>query len=165
MIFITIGSVFPFDRLIQSMDQWAADTGRGDECFAQLGEGAYKPKNMRWAQSLSHADYAKRVREANVIVSHAGMGSAITAMRQQVPIVMLPRRFEAGEHTTDHQMATARWLEAKPGVSIAWDTQDLGEKIRLAEASQGTEPALSQFAPQEFTDRLKQQLSDWCSPD
>ena len=24
MIFVTIGSIFPFDRLIRAMDQWAA---------------------------------------------------------------------------------------------------------------------------------------------
>lgn len=165
MIFVTIGSVFPFDRLVAAIDDWAAETGRGGECFAQIGAGDYKPTNMRWAPSLSHADYASSVKAAKVIVSHAGMGSAITAMREQVPIVMLPRRLEAGEHTTDHQMATARWLEAKPGVFIAWDESELAEKIALAEASSGAGSALSQYAPEEFTERLKQQLAEWTGRD
>ena len=48
--------------------------------------------------------------KAEIIVSHAGMASAITALQAATLIVMLPRRFEAGENTTDYQMATARWL-------------------------------------------------------
>ncbi len=97
MIFITIGSAFPFDRLIQSMDDWAVATGRSEECLAQIGDGSYEPKSMRWERTLSHGDYAASIKASKVVVSHAGMGSVITAMRSQVPIVMLPRRFEAGE--------------------------------------------------------------------
>ena len=136
-------------------------TGRGADCLAQIGTGAYQPRHMDWRPSLSEMDFAATVKDADLVVSHAGMGSVITAMRHQTPIVMLPRRFEAGEHTTDHQVATARWLENKPGVFIAWDEHALAAKIAGAERWSGEGTALAPFAPKPFTDRLGAQLKLW----
>ena len=161
MIFVTIGSAFPFDRLIRAMDAWAETTGRGDECLAQIGEGAYRPAHMDWRTSLTESDFAATVKAARVVVSHAGMGSVITAMRHQTPIVLLPRRLAAGEHTTDHQMATARWLEDKPGVFIAQGETELAARIAAADAWTGDGTALPPFAPKEFTDRIATQIRAW----
>lgn len=161
MIFITIGSAFPFDRLIRTMDAWAETTGRGGDCLAQIGRGTYRPSHMEWRPSLGETEFAETVKSASLVVSHAGMGSVITALRHGTPIVMLPRRFEAGEHTTDHQMATARWLEAKPGVFIAWDEEVLADKIAEAEAGSSADARLEPYAPAPFTDRLAAQLAAW----
>ena len=161
MIFVTVGSVFPFDRLIETMDHWAREAGRGEECLAQIGKGAYKPQHMNWQETLDHAEFGAAIEASTVIVAHAGMGSVITAMQHGKPIVMLPRRFEAGEHTTDHQMATARWLEPKPGVYIAWDETELPAKIAEAANSTRLSQDFSPYAPSDFTDRLSDQLSRW----
>lgn len=161
MIFATVGSAFPFDRLIKAMDNWAAETGRGAECLAQIGLGEYEPKNFQWHRTLTYDRFADATEEASVVVAHAGMGSVITAMRSAKPIVMLPRNYKAGEHTTDHQIATARWLEGKPGVFIAWDEADLSAKIKEAEDWRGDNTTLEPLAPQEFTDRLHKQFLAW----
>ncbi|MBT8413292.1 MAG: hypothetical protein KJO30_03090 [Boseongicola sp.] len=161
MIFITVGSAFPFDRLIQSMDSWAKITGRGDDCVAQIGRGRFRPAHMEWHVNLEHAHFSVTMQKAKLVVAHAGMGSVITAMQHMTPIVLLPRRFEAGEHTTDHQMATARWLEGKPGVFIAWDENDLAAQIQAAEGWVGTDAGLDPYAPKDFRDRLKAQITDW----
>ena len=161
VIFVTIGTVFPFDRMIAAMDAFAAT--RDDAVIAQIGDGAYEPAHMTWHRSLPGELYARTVADADVIVSHAGMGSAITALQTGTPLVMVPRRFETGEHTTDHQMATARWLESKPGIFIAWNEADLAQTIAEAEAW-GTDGApLDANAPAGFTDRLGAQLRQWTS--
>ena len=159
MIFVTIGTVFPFDRLIEAMDGYAEASDQ--DFVAQIGDGTYEPAHMTWHRSLPGDLYAQTVRDADVIVSHAGMGSAITAMQIGTPLVMLPRRFDSGEHTTDHQMATARWLETKPGIFIAWDEAALKEAIARAEAWSNSGTPLDPNAPKEFTDRLAAQLSAW----
>ena len=44
VIFVTIGSMFPFDRLIRAMDAWAAaQPERRVELLAQIGDGGYEP--------------------------------------------------------------------------------------------------------------------------
>lgn len=62
---------------------------------------------------------------ASVIVSHAGMGSILTALRYRRPIIIMPRKADLGEHRNDHQLATARWMAARPGVMVAWEADDL----------------------------------------
>lgn len=161
MIFVTIGSAFPFDRLIRAMDNWAAETGRGAECFAQIGKGSYRPSHMDWCESLPEAEFAAAVQRASLIVSHAGMGSVITAMRFATPIVILPRRFDTGEHTTDHQMATARWLEGKEGVFVAWEEGKLDVGIAEAEKWNGDGATLPAYAPETLTGRLRAQFRAW----
>ena len=48
MIFITVGTDLPFDRMIRALDDWAGASGRRD-IFAQIGEGGWEPKNIEFA--------------------------------------------------------------------------------------------------------------------
>ena len=121
MIFVTIGSLFPFDRLIQLMDDMAP-RWPGETFFAQTGDGSYRPRNMDFARSLPAPAFAAKLRECRLLVAHAGMGSVISALEARRPIVMRSSRHGLWpEHTTDHQMATARWLSGKPGIHVAMD--------------------------------------------
>ncbi len=45
MIFATVGTQLPFDRLIRALDGWAASNG-GVEVFAQIGRGEYEPSHI-----------------------------------------------------------------------------------------------------------------------
>jgi UDP-N-acetylglucosamine transferase subunit ALG13 len=155
VIFVTIGSMFPFDRLIQAMDGWAA-AHPGTELLAQIGEGAYVPVHMPHVRRLDQADFARTVEGAELVVAHAGMGSVITASQYGKPIVMTPRLQHQGEHTTDHQIATANWLRGKPGVYIADTDAELGP--RIAEALAAGPPSAPIFppeAPAEFVARIR----------
>lgn len=154
MIFVTIGSMFPFDRLIQVMDAWAL-ANPGQEVLAQIGDGAYEPKHMKFVRRLSQTEFGQTVAGAALIVSHAGMGTVITAGRAGRPMVLLPRLQEWGEHTTDHQIATANWLGGKPGIHVAQTDADLPAAIVAALADQGTGPRINPVADAAFTDRLR----------
>ena len=47
MIFLAVGTQFPFDRLVKALDD-CLDTGIIDEeIFGQIGETSYKPRNFR----------------------------------------------------------------------------------------------------------------------
>lgn len=155
MIFVTIGSMFPFDRLIRDMDDWTMAMGRTD-VVAQIGNGSYEPENMNFERYFSQEKFAANMKNAELIVAHAGMGSVITAGRAGRPIVLLPRIKEWGEHTTNHQLATANWLRDKPGVFVADTDADLSGTIEKALSAEVDEGA--RFAPvadKAFTDRLR----------
>lgn len=145
------------------MDEWAAATDERD-VLSQIGSGKVVPTNMNHVRSLSQADFSATVAAAEVIVAHAGMGTVITASRFGRPLVLLPRRQEWGEHTTDHQIATANWLRGKPGIFIADNDKDLPAAIdearRVAAAGGGIEQ-ISPVADVDFTSRLRQALDEF----
>lgn len=122
MIFLTIGTHEPFDRLVRAVDDWCDATGRGAEVLGQITDrGAYTPRNFDWVAKLDAAAYRARCEAAPFIISHAGMGSIITAMTFGKPIVVLPRRGHLGETRNDHQYATAQRFGARPGVHVAME--------------------------------------------
>lgn len=154
MIFVTIGSMFPFDRLIRAMDAYAAEQG-GEKFVAQIGAGGFTPAHMDWVRSYPAADYASAVAGCDLVVAHAGMGSVITAGEYGKPIVLLPRRAALGEHTNDHQMDTAAWLRARPGIQVAEAAEDLPARIAAARAAGGGFEKVAATAPAPFLARLR----------
>ena len=67
--------------------------------------------------------------DAEMIVSHAGMGTILTALRYRKPILILPRKAGFGEHRNDHQLATAKWLEHRQGILVANEAADIASLL------------------------------------
>lgn len=142
MIFLTVGTQLPFDRLVKALDSWAGARGRSD-IFGQIadpGPEGYRPKNFPFTANVPPADFQQRCRDAALIVAHAGMGSLITAMTFGKPILVMPRRGHLNEHRNDHQFATAEKLGNRPGVAVALDEAELAAKLD-AMAAEGTADA------------------------
>jgi|GEM_PF-287865 len=128
MIFVTVGAQIPFDRLIRVVDQWAAHNGR-DDVFAQIGEGAWCPEYIEWTAMLSPIDFRERMREADIIVAHAGTGSIFSALELGKPILVMPRRAVLNETRNEHQLATVQRFCASRNVSVAMDESELLERL------------------------------------
>lgn len=153
MIFVTVGTEFPFDRLIRAMDDWAAYNPQ-DPVIAQIGTGAYEPRHMTWHRRMGRAAFAESVTAAELIVAHAGIGSLVTAGEYGKPVVLLPRRARFGEQRNDHQLDTAARLGGRPGIRVAETEAELGACIAAARAGGGVE-AMGKVAPAPFLARLR----------
>jgi len=135
-LFVTVGSMLPFDRLVRAIDGFVA--GRPDvEAFAQIGETRHRPAHMESRKMMSPAEYRSMFERADVVVSHVGIGTVITASELRKPLVMLPRQMELHEVTSRHQQATARWLSGRPGVHIVETEAELLAKIDEVVGSNG----------------------------
>lgn len=160
LIFLTIGTHEPFDRLLRVADKWIEQTSYNHELVAQAvspNSGAYIPKNFRIIPHLSPADYEELVLQADLIVSHAGMGSILTAFTHGKPIVIMPRRGHLRETRNDHQYTTVRHLMKRPGLFVAQDEMDFPNVMdkALAAIISGTPQHLSSVAASGFTDALR----------
>lgn len=163
MIFVTVGSLLPFDRLVVAMDRWAA-RHPSEAVFIQIGKGSYEPQHARWARKISPAEFKTEVLDARLIVAHAGMGTVITALERRKPIVIMPRHAALKEHTTDHQISTANWLRQKPGIFVAMSEAELDDRIRAALDATMDGASLSDRAPAEFVARVRSFLIDGENP-
>lgn len=154
LIFVTVGSMMPFDRLIRKVDEFAGS--RADLTFvAQIGTGTFEPVHMRFERIMGSRTFSDAVAAADLIVAHAGMGSVLSAQEAGRPIVLLPRRAAEGEVTTDHQLATARWLMGRPGVAVVLDDADLPAAIEKAVLTRAPPSGMPQTAPDDFVNRLR----------
>jgi len=123
VIFVAVGTQFPFDRLVRAVDDWAA---RHDaDGFAQIAGGTYSPQRLRWERFLATPQFDTHLRAASLVVSHAGMGNIITALQSGKPIVVMNRQHALGEHRNDHQAEGLAWMSRLPGVYTARTTEEL----------------------------------------
>ncbi|MQX38242.1 glycosyltransferase [Roseospira navarrensis] len=131
MIFVTVGTQDPFDRLVRPVDAWCArhpDVPVVGQVIDPGPEG-HRPRHFEWTSYMAPAVYRDTFARAKLIVGHAGMGSIITAMDLQKPIIVMPRRAALREQRNDHQYATAMRLGDRPGVYVALDEADLTARL------------------------------------
>jgi len=129
MIFITTGTQEPFDRLIETMDDIAGQYP--DVHFVvQAFHSHYKAKNFEVLEFLSAADFSDYMDKAELIISHAGMGTIISALVDSKPIIVMPRLLKHNEHRNEHQLATARKFEAMGYLNVAYDEDELKDKFK-----------------------------------
>jgi len=139
MIFVTVGSDIPFDRLIKAVDQWASEKNRHD-VFAQIGRGGWVPQFIAHTNMLEPSEFKVRLASAQLIVGHAGMGTILSALQISKPILVMPRRGHLGETRNDHQMATARQFLLMGKVNIVLDEEELFASLDHIEHFVSREP-------------------------
>ena len=153
MIFVTVGTQLPFDRLVRTVDDWAGRTGR-DDVFAQIGPSEYAPRHMESAVGLDPAQFRARMEQAEFIVAHAGMGTIINALRMEKTLVVMPRKADLGEHRNDHQIATVRELGSRGLVHAVADERALADTLDTL-GTLSPLPPLPEFAQASLIDRVR----------
>jgi UDP-N-acetylglucosamine transferase subunit ALG13 len=131
MIFLTVGAQMPFDRLVHAVDEWASERMRTD-VFAQIGVGAKPPEHIEWNERLDPIAFRSRALDAELIVTHAGVGTIITALELGKPIIVMPRRADLRETRNDHQFDTARAFLKTGQVAVAWSELALSDQLDRA---------------------------------
>lgn len=129
MIFVTVGSQLPFDRLVGAVAAWSVRGPNRPEVFAQVGMGRTDHPRLRCVRFLEGAQYREAVGTARLIVAHAGIGSILAALEEGVPAIIVPRDHRRGECLNDHQEQTARQLERMGIVTVAWSESDLPDVL------------------------------------
>ena len=123
MIFVTIGTQLPFDRLIKIIDELAPQLN--EEVVAQVYQCGFMPKNIRTIDFLAPDEFNTLFDKARLIISHAGMGTILSALQKDKPIIVFPRIAALGEHRNEHQLATANKFKELGSVYVAMNENEL----------------------------------------
>lgn len=128
MIFVTLGTHHdPFTRLIDALAELP-----GDELVVQHGHSP-PPRGVREATPfLTFGEMLARVREADRVVTHAGVGSILLARREGHTPVVVPRLHRLGEHVDDHQVELTEALVAEDKVIAVWNGTGLPAALEAA---------------------------------
>jgi len=157
MIFLTVGTLFPFDRLVRAVD---TAVGKGlieEDVFAQIGQSRFKPKNIRYVELLQKAVFDHYVENASSLISHAGIGTIAMALSQDKPLLVMPRMKRYKEHVNDHQVATAKKFEHLGHILAAYEVGELPGKI---EQLRTFVPRKREVQPQRVVERIAQFLNE-----
>jgi UDP-N-acetylglucosamine transferase subunit ALG13 len=161
MIFATVGTQLSFNRMIATIDSWAAV--RAVDIFAQTGATSYHIRNLKHVDFLAPSDFDRYFTEASLVIAHAGIGSILTARLYAKPLIIMPRREELGEHRNNHQVATAKKLQAQNwgNIYIAWDEYELKSLLDKYETITCSEAQMiSRYAPAAFIKKLMQIIDE-----
>jgi len=139
MIFLTVGTQFPFDRLVKAVDEAAGTNGFDEKIVAQIGDSSYCPENFEAAPSVEKAVFDRYFNKADSIISHAGMGTITMALDHRKPLLVMPRLKKYGEVVNDHQLAIAKKFEQLGYLLVAYGAEDVPIKMKQ----------LKSFVPQE----------------
>jgi beta-1,4-N-acetylglucosaminyltransferase len=129
VIFLTVGTQFPFDRLVKEIDDLAGRKLLYEPVVAQIGESTYRPRNFTAMASLDKKSFDEHFQRASAVIGHAGMGTISMALDRGKPLLVMPRRKKFREVVNDHQAELAAKFEALGHILLARDESELAEKI------------------------------------
>jgi UDP-N-acetylglucosamine transferase subunit ALG13 len=118
---VTLGTeVWPFERAVERVIELLPEA----EIVWQTGVTEVRRGGRQLRQWLPAAELRSAIREADVVISHAGVGSAPVALDEGKVPVFLPRLRRRREHVDDHQVEVAAML-ARRDLVVAVDPDDL----------------------------------------
>lgn len=126
MIFVTVGlHKQGFDRLVKWADEVAAKID--EKVVIQRGYTIYLPKH---AESFQFKESIEELYGmADMIVTHGGVGSIMTALVHGKPVIAVPRLSRYGEHKNDHQLDIVNHFSNLGLILIANDVCELEKAI------------------------------------
>jgi UDP-N-acetylglucosamine transferase subunit ALG13 len=127
VIFATVGTHGqPFTRFLDAL------AGLDDDVVVQYGHNS-PPAGVREAVAFMPFDVLnEHMRKADVVVTHAGVGSVLCAREAGHVPVVVPRLHRYDEHVDDHQLELVAALGADGHVVPVMDVAELGAAVQKA---------------------------------
>lgn len=157
MIFLTVGTQFPFDRLVRAVDNIFDEGSLDEEIFAQIGKSSYRPRNFESVAFMEKKVFDKYMKEASGIISHAGVGTIMMALDNEKPLLVMPRLKKYGEVVNDHQIDIARKFEELGHILVAYEAKELPGKM---EQLRTFVPRKREARPQAVAERITSFLNN-----
>ena len=131
MIFVTLGTQDKtFKRLLDAINEEIKKGTIKEKVVVQAGFTKYDSPNMEVFDLLDKDDFDKYIKECDLLITHGGVGSILTGLKNNKKVIAAPRLAKYNEHMNDHQKEIIeRFTEA--GYILAYNEgDDLGKIIK-----------------------------------
>jgi UDP-N-acetylglucosamine--N-acetylmuramyl-(pentapeptide) pyrophosphoryl-undecaprenol N-acetylglucosamine transferase len=131
-VVVTLGTYrgYGFARLVRRLLEVLP---READVLWQTGDTDTSGLGVDGHYAIPERDLVQAIHEADVVVAHAGVGTALAALEAGKPPVLVPRRHARGEHVDDHQTQIAGELGSR-GLSVSVEADELSLADLLAGA-------------------------------
>ncbi|MEV4121463.1 glycosyltransferase [Micromonospora sp. NPDC049645] len=119
----------PFDRLVDWLEHWYAETANPVALTLQHGHtrASAVPGAVPF---LGHAALQEAMSDADLVICHGGPATILEARRHGHLPIVVPRDPERGEHVDNHQQLFARRLGAAGMVALCETREELYHALR-----------------------------------
>lgn len=104
MILVLLGTQNnSFHRLLEEIEKNIKDGTIKEEVIVQAGYTKFQSYKMRIVDLISKEQLEQFQDEANLIITHGGVGSIVSSLKRGKKVIAVPRMHEYGEHVNNHQ--------------------------------------------------------------
>lgn len=130
-LFVTLGfERRPFNRLLRAVDDGIEGGRLPVSVFVQRGHSTFVPRHCTSQRFLEYDVMVEYLREADIVVAHAGVGTMLLCSSLGKVPILFPRQASLGEHVDDHQVDFARTMWEQKRAFMAATAEELYEIIR-----------------------------------
>ena len=104
MILVMLGTQNnDFHRLLEEIEKNIENGNINEEVVVQAGFTKYKSDKMKIFSLTSKEKLEELIKKADLIITHAGIGSIQMSLEQNKKVIAVPRLKKYKEHVNDHQ--------------------------------------------------------------
>ncbi len=118
-----------FIRLLQAIQNNIDNKVINDRVVVQAGFTKFESNNMEIFNLIDKEKLSKLQDEADLIITHGGVGSIISSLKKGKKVIVVPRLKKYGEHVNNHQLQIARRFEQEGYVKHVLNLKNLGKVI------------------------------------
>lgn len=130
MILVLLGTQNnSFHRLLKEIQKNIDNGNIKEEVVVQRGYTKFESKDMRMYIQLPIDEIKKLIDEADLVITHGGVGSIVTALEENKKVIAVPRLKKYSEHVNDHQLDIVKSFD-EAGYIIGLNcVEELGQAI------------------------------------
>lgn len=132
MILVTLGTQDKkFYRLLDAI-QKQIDLGNiKDKVVVQAGcSSDYKSKDMKIFDLIPMEEFDKLISKCDLLITHGGVGSIITGLKNNKKVIAAARLAEYKEHTNNHQLQIIENFSNRQYILNLSNFDDLGDMVK-----------------------------------
>ena len=131
MILVLLGTQNnSFVRLLEAIQKNIDEKIITDEVIVQAGFTKIESKDMKILSLIDKEELSKLQDEADLIITHGGVGSIISSLKKGKKVIVVPRLKKYDEHVNNHQLQIARRFEQEGYVKHVINLKNLEKVIK-----------------------------------
>lgn len=133
LILVVLGThELPFTRLLEEVERLKRKGIITDEVVVQAGHTKFESDLLTIKPFVNYEVMDQLMEEARLIITHAGTGSVISALKKGKKVIAAARLKKYGEHNDDHQLQLLSIFLEQQHILSWGEGEDLGEVIQQA---------------------------------
>ena len=135
MILVLLGTQNnSFHRLLEEVQKNIENKKIKEDVIVQKGYTKFESQDMKMYTEISIDELNKLIDQADLIITHGGVGSIISSIKKGKKVIAVPRLEKYKEHVNDHQKDIVETFNQSGYIIGIENVEQLGEALDKVES-------------------------------